>query len=128
MVTVWPQVVIGVTPALTLLLAGAGQSEEGWQLAGSSLPRARFVPAGAVANPCTRMPCPMPSEPPPWKPLPSTRLPFRVAALPETQMPWIALPEAFVVVTDTKAPWMKKPYQAFPEAVDELTEVPWPTR
>ena len=128
MVTTCPQVVIGVTPALTLLLAGAGQSEEGWQLAGSSLPRARFVPAGGVAKFCTRMPSPEPSELPPRNPLPPAWLPFRVAALPETQMPWIALPEAFVVVTDTKAPWMKKPSQAFPEAVDELTEVPWPTR
>src|SRR6188472_2749054 len=80
-VTTCPQVVIGVTPALTLLLAGAGQSEEGWQLAGSSFPPATFVPMGGVAKFCTRMPSPEPSELPPRNPLPPAWLPFRVAAL-----------------------------------------------
>jgi hypothetical protein len=51
-----------------------------------------------------------------------------MAALPEIQMPRRALPETLVDLTDGDAPPMKTPSQAFPEEVDELTEVPWPKR
>src|SRR5262249_50067257 len=126
-VTACPQDVIFVHPALTFSGAAAGQSEAGWQPVSSSLPRATFVPVGAVVKWKRRIPRPRSSAAPPGKPFPSARLPVSLAASPITRIPSLALPAAVVVLTDAELPATPRPIESLPDTVVLTTEDAFPS-
>src|SRR5262249_37643286 len=117
-----------------LRLKGAQQRDAGLHSAGSSLPRALFVPTGGVVKLSTLIPTPCRSEAnPASRPFPSARLPLIDAPLPETRIPALPtpaekpFPDAVDDLIDTESAKAAMPKLRLPEAIDEVTCPPSPT-